>query len=161
MRMKIVLAVLAVTAILHRDFFAAAECPPGVNPFSESGCGWEAKTEKCSGPEYDCDWPESDCDGEHSFTYHDVRQCSSGAGAACKTCYWIGACWSSQKCYTPYACAWDPQVSACVSSDNAGADGYVGDATFGTHRLANGAPCCTSADTSKIKTGVLAQTSSR
>ena len=162
MRMKIVLAVLAVTSILHRDFFAAAECPPGVNPFTESGCGWEAKTEKCSGPAYDCDWPESDCDGEYSFTYYDVRQCSSGSpGASCKTCWWIGACWSSQKCYTPYACVWDPQTETCVTSGSAGNDSYVGDANAGSNRFPDGSPCCTSADTSIIKSGVLAQTSSR
>lgn len=163
MRMKIVLAALAVTAILHSDFFAAAECPTFSNPFTDAGCGWQAKTEKCSGSAYDCDWPESDCDGEFSFTYYNVKQClSGGPGAACDNCWMIGACWSSQKCHTPYACVWDPQTETCVTSGNAGADFYTGDATAGDGYTAAGTPCCPPmADASKFQGGVLAQTSSR
>ncbi len=160
MRMKIVLAVLAVTAILNSDYFAAAECPIGENPFRETNCGSKAETVKCNGGEYDCDWPESDCDAEVSGITYYVEQCIPSRAANCDTCWEIGKCWSSQKCSTRSMCTWDPILEKCVAGST-GVDDYVGDAIAGSNRFPDGTPCCTSADVSKIKTGVLAQTSTR
>lgn len=141
MRVWIAFTVL-IAPFLHCSAFVSAECPPGTNPFAESACGYKQVYSKCEVPEYSCsDWTGSECDGEVSRVRYDVRQCSDGNGAnGCHTCWFIGSCYSSQKCYTDSICEWDPVEQSCTTTG--GVDNYVGDASPGSNRQSTGAPCC-------------------